>query len=97
MRKFVGNQRSPHNLERHIMYEILVTAQQRGKSQTKNSRGNDKGRSKSRKGLVECHYCRKKGHMKKDCYPLKNKERGKEKGKTHGDGHVMQVTCSSSQ
>ena len=34
--------------------------------------------------------------MKKDCYALKNKERGKEKGKIHGDGHVMQVTCSSS-
>ena len=34
--------------------------------------------------------------MKKDCYALKNKEREKERGKTHGDGHVMQVTGSSS-
>ena len=34
--------------------------------------------------------------MKKDWYVLKNKEREKEKGKTHGDGHVMQVTNSSS-
>ena len=34
--------------------------------------------------------------MKNDCYALKNKEREKEKGKTHGDGHVMQVISSSS-
>ena len=34
--------------------------------------------------------------MKKDCYAVKNKEREKEKGKTHGDGHVMQVTSPSS-
>ena len=34
--------------------------------------------------------------MKKDCYAMKNKEREKEKGKTHNDGHVMQVIGSSS-
>ena len=70
--------------------------QQRGRSQTRNSRGSDKSISKSRKRLVECHYCHKKGHMKKDCYALKNKEREKEKGKTYDDGDVMQVTSSSS-
>ena len=70
--------------------------QQHGRSQTINNRGSDKSRSKSRKRLVECHYCHKKGYMKKDCYAVKNKEREKEKGKTHGDGHVMQVTSPSS-
>ena len=69
--------------------------QQRGRSQNRNSHGNhDKSRSKSRKRLVECHYCHKKGHIKKDCYALKNKE--KEKSKTHGDGHVKQLVGSSS-
>ena len=34
--------------------------------------------------------------MKNDCYALKNKERENEKHKTHGDGHVMQVTDSTS-
>ena len=69
--------------------------QQRGRSHTRNSHGNhDKSRSKSRKRLVECHYCHKKGHIKKDCYALKNKE--KEKSKTHGDGHVKQLAGSSS-
>ena len=72
-----------------------VKNQQRGRSQSKNSHGNhDKSRSKSRKRFVECHYCHKKGHIKKDCYTLKNKE--KEKSKTHGDGHVKQLAGSSS-
>ena len=70
--------------------------QQCGRSQIRNSRGNDKSKSKSRKRLVECHYCHKKGHMKMDCYALKNTEREREKGKTHSDGHVMQVTGLSS-
>ena len=69
--------------------------QQRGRSQTRNNHGSHgKSRSKSRKRLVECHYCHKKGHIKKDCYALKNKE--KEKGKTYGDGHVKQLPGSSS-
>ena len=53
--------------------------QQLGRSQTRNSRGNDKSRSKSRKSLMECRYCHKKVHMKEDWYALKNKQREKEK------------------
>ena len=68
--------------------------QHRGRSQTRNSSGNDRGRSKSRKKNIECHYCHKKGHLKKDCYALKNKE--KDNAKFKGDGHGRQSSGPSS-
>ncbi|KAH7437435.1 hypothetical protein KP509_05G071900 [Ceratopteris richardii] len=45
--------------------------QQRGRSKNKEKNGQrNKSRSKSRKRDIECHYCHKKGYMKKDCYAL---------------------------
>ena len=43
--------------------------------------------NKSKNNEVECYYCKKKGHLKKDCYKLKRKkkeEEGKEKGEKSG-------------
>jgi hypothetical protein len=59
---------------------------QRGRSQTKNSHGShDKSRSKSKKRLVKYHYCHTNGHIKKDYYALKNKEKEKGKRKDYYD------------
>ena len=40
-------------------------------------KGRSKGRSKSRHKNIICNYCKKKGHIKADCYKLKNKEKNK--------------------
>jgi hypothetical protein len=83
VKKFVGNVWFPQKLGRHIMLKILVMARTNNvvEAQTKNSHGNhNKSRSNTRKRLVECDYCHKMGHIKKDCYALKKKE--KEKGLT---------------
>ncbi|CAI9765006.1 unnamed protein product [Fraxinus pennsylvanica] len=37
--------------------------------------GSRRGRSKSKFSNQICNYCKKKGHLKKDCYKLLNKER----------------------
>ena len=41
---------------------------------------------------MECRYCHKKGHLKKDCYALKNKE--KDNAKFKGDGHGRQSSTN---
>lgn len=38
-----------------------------------NKRFNSKGTKKFGRSNVKCHYCRKPGHIKKDCFKLKNK------------------------
>ena len=43
---------------------------------------------------MERHYGHKKGHLKKDCYALKNKE--KDNAKSKGDGHARQSSGPSS-
>ena len=43
---------------------------------------------------MECHYGYKKGHLKKDCYALKNKEKSNAKSKD--DGHGRQYSGPSS-
>ncbi|KAH7283219.1 hypothetical protein KP509_35G066300 [Ceratopteris richardii] len=66
--------------------------QQRGRSKNKEKNGQrNKSRSKSRKRDIECHFCHKKGHMKKDYYALKN---AKGKGQ-NVDGHVKQLPAPS--
>ena len=75
-----------HNGDAYNVYEVSSHKNQhRGRSQTRNNSVNDRGRSKSRKKNMECHYLYKKGHLKKDCHALKNKE--KDHAKFKGDGH----------
>lgn len=54
--------------------EVLFT-EQRGRQQHKGQGNRGKSRSKSRGKYknIECYYCKKPGHVKKDCYKLKNK------------------------
>lgn len=60
-------------------------SQQRGKSQ---ERG--RGRSKSRSNKdVECYYCGKKGHTKKQCFKLKNDKRDKAKDSDVADAKAI--------
>ena len=50
----------------------------RGRSENRDfEKGKSKGRSKSRHKNLICNYCKKKGHIKADCYKLKNKEKSK--------------------
>ena len=60
--------------------DVLVT-ESRGRSSFRDPK-KDKNRSRSKSNKfanIECHYCHKKGHMKKDCWKLKkdNKQQGK--------------------
>ena len=67
------------------MYEVgSCKNQQRGRSQTRNNSENNRGRSKSIKKNMECHYCHKKEHLKKVCYALKTKETDNAKNKVMG-------------
>ncbi|MCO5610866.1 hypothetical protein L7F22_065108 [Adiantum nelumboides] len=59
----------------------------RGRQQSRGNHGsNDQKKSKSKERSkfrygkdVECYYCHKKGHVKKDCYKWKNKQEKKNK------------------
>ncbi|KAG8490688.1 hypothetical protein CXB51_013811 [Gossypium anomalum] len=56
----------------------------RGRTQERNPRGKSKGRSKSSNRGKTCNFCKKKGHIKSECYKLKNKikrEAANQKGK----------------
>ncbi|KAG8496528.1 hypothetical protein CXB51_007650 [Gossypium anomalum] len=45
----------------------------RGRTQERNPRGKSKGRSKSSNRGKTCNFCKKKGHIKSECYKLQNK------------------------
>ena len=45
----------------------------RGRTHDRNSGGRGKSRSKSRNKEKVCNYCKKKGHIKNECYKLQNK------------------------
>ena len=87
-RKAMG---SSHHGEAH--YVQKEGKQRRGRSRNhdndKSGKKNDaksRGRSKSCGSLkdVQCHHCKKYGHLKKDCYAWKReKGKGKEKTVTH--------------
>ncbi|KAG8489513.1 hypothetical protein CXB51_017534 [Gossypium anomalum] len=54
------------------------------KTQERNHRGKSKGRSKSSNRGKTCNFCKKKGHIKSECYKLQNKikrEAANQKGK----------------
>ncbi|KAG8499392.1 hypothetical protein CXB51_005981 [Gossypium anomalum] len=56
----------------------------RGRTQERNPRGKSKGRSKSSNRGKTCNFCKKKGHIKSECYKLQNKIKRKaanQKGK----------------
>ncbi|KAG8498791.1 hypothetical protein CXB51_005139 [Gossypium anomalum] len=56
----------------------------RGRTQEQNPRGKSKGRSKSSNRGKTCNFCKKKGHIKSECYKLQNKikrEAANQKGK----------------
>ncbi|KAG8482658.1 hypothetical protein CXB51_023976 [Gossypium anomalum] len=60
------------------------TDDDRGRTQEKNHRGKSKGRSKSSNRGKTCNFCKKKGHIKSECYKLQNKikrEAANQKGK----------------
>ncbi|KAG7553078.1 Zinc finger CCHC-type superfamily [Arabidopsis thaliana x Arabidopsis arenosa] len=60
--------------------DVLVT-ESRGRSSSRDPK-KDKNRSRSKSNKfanLECHYCHKKGHIKKDCWKLKkDKQQGKQ-------------------
>ena len=66
---------------------LVVNKQGRGRSVTPHSRdhsrghsrGKSRGRSPNPKKDIECYYCHEKGHMKRECRKLKNKEKMREK------------------
>ncbi|WVZ20167.1 hypothetical protein V8G54_007489 [Vigna mungo] len=78
--------------------EVLIT-ENRGRSQKKENSGKDKSRSKSKSRYknVECHYCHKTGHIKKNCFLWKKEskdKKGKQKEKDNDDGDcVTTTTC----
>ncbi|KAG8474318.1 hypothetical protein CXB51_033774 [Gossypium anomalum] len=45
----------------------------RGRTQERNPLGKSKGRSKSSNRGKTCNFCKKKGHIKSECYKLQNK------------------------
>ncbi|KAG8487052.1 hypothetical protein CXB51_020705 [Gossypium anomalum] len=56
----------------------------RGRTQERNPRDKSKGRSKSLNTSKTCNFCKKKGHIKSECYKLHNKikrETTNQKGK----------------
>ena len=81
---------------------LVVKRRGRDRSRTPHvrdqSRDSSKGDSKSKKD-IECHYCHKKGHMKKECWKLKAKnskkgeERKKEDASVVTSGDEMLVVC----
>ncbi|KAG8475264.1 hypothetical protein CXB51_032125 [Gossypium anomalum] len=60
------------------------TDDDRGRTQERNHRGKSNGRSKSSNRGKTCNFCKKKGHIKSECYKLQNKikrEAANQKGK----------------
>ncbi|KAG8489449.1 hypothetical protein CXB51_017818 [Gossypium anomalum] len=60
------------------------TDNDRGRTQERNPRNKSKGRSKSSNRGKTCNFCKKKGHIKSECYKLQNKikrEASNQKGK----------------
>lgn len=62
--------------------DVFVT-ESRGRSSSRDpKKGKERSRSKSNRfANMECYFCHKKGHMKKDCWKLKNKQQGNQEEK----------------
>ncbi|VFQ97325.1 unnamed protein product [Cuscuta campestris] len=73
--------------------DVLVT-ENRGSRKDRDhgefKRGKSRSKSRSKYKNVECHYCHKKGHLMKNCFKLKNKDKNKPEGKD-GDYGVLKM------
>ncbi|KAG8493126.1 hypothetical protein CXB51_010660 [Gossypium anomalum] len=82
------------------------------KTQERNPRGKSKGRSKSSNRGKTCNFCKKKGHIKSECYKLQNKikrEAMNQKGKQlenfgkanivedYSDGEILVASVNNSR
>ena len=67
----------------------------RGRSKSRDRHNCDKSRGRSSsisKKDVECYYCHKKGHMKRECRKLKFKKQNKEKNSEKKQNDTSVVT-----
>ncbi|VFQ78825.1 unnamed protein product [Cuscuta campestris] len=76
--------------------DVLVT-ENRGRSKDRDhgefKRGKSMSKFRSKYKNVECHYCHKKGHLMKNCFKLKKKDKNKPEGKDgENDRHVAATT-----
>ncbi|RVW14266.1 Retrovirus-related Pol polyprotein from transposon TNT 1-94 [Vitis vinifera] len=74
---------------------LVIENRGRGRSKSKASHNRDKSRGRSSsisKKDVECYYCHKKGHMKRECRKLKFKEQNKEKNSEKKQNDTAVVT-----
>lgn len=46
-------------------------------------------RSKTRQKYLMCNYCKKKGHIKLDCFKFKNKQKAEGKGVASKEANVV--------
>ncbi|KAG8485819.1 hypothetical protein CXB51_019218 [Gossypium anomalum] len=84
----------------------------RGRIHERNPRGKSKGRSKSSNRGKTCNFCKKKGHIKSECYKIQNKikkEVANQKGKQpknfsevdvvedYSDGELLVASVSDSE
>ncbi|KAF7129215.1 hypothetical protein RHSIM_Rhsim10G0143100 [Rhododendron simsii] len=88
-RKFTGSSHSE-------AFVVNLRGRSRGRSSTPHNRdqscGSSRGRSPSKQD-IGCHYCKKKGHMKRECLKLKFKEENRVK---HDDKNQENTTAVSS-
>ncbi|VFQ70711.1 unnamed protein product [Cuscuta campestris] len=78
-------------------YVKAAVLNEEGRSKDKDhgefKRGKSRSKSRSKYKNVECHYCHKKGHLMKNCFKLKNKDKNKPEGKDgENDRHVATTT-----
>jgi len=79
-------------------YSNILVSEYRGRSNNRapkdrnQSRSNSEGRYKD----VKCYHCHKKGHIKKYCWKLKNRneEDNNDKGKDNSDDEDMIIATS---
>ena len=74
---------------------LVMENRGRGRSKSRASHNRDKSRGRSSlisKKDVECYYCHKKWHMKRECRKLKFKEQNKEKNSEKKQNDTAVVT-----
>jgi hypothetical protein len=62
---------------------------ERGRHKERNP-SSGRTRSKSKHKNLTCNYCKKKGHIKADCYKLKNKKKAQPKGASSGEVNIAE-------
>lgn len=76
--------------------EVFVT-EDRGRSQNKTHgyRGKSRSKSRSRFKDMECHYCGKKGHIKKHCFKLKKDRKNGNNSDVKNDNNSDRVAAAT--